>query len=71
MTHGYQTRQGDGLWYWVTMYKVGWFIDHVIICILMANKKRYISNSTSSMGTKPDRVVVYDMEPLLKKLHRS
>ena len=67
MTHGYQNRQGDGLWYWAIMHKVTLFFDHLIICSLMANKKRYISNSASPMDTKLDRVVAYDMEKTIKK----
>ena len=30
MFHDYQTQQGDGVWYWVTMHKFAWFFDHVI-----------------------------------------
>ena len=37
MAYDYQTLQGDGLWYWVTIRKVAWFIDHMI-CSLMTNK---------------------------------
>ena len=53
------------------MHKVAWFFDYVIICSLMNNKKRYISNFTSPMDTKLDRLVDYDMGPTLKKLHHS
>ena len=31
----------------------------------LSNKKRYISSSTSSMNTKLDKVVAYDMGPVL------
>ena len=71
MDHEYQTRQGDGLWYWATMYKVVWFLDHLIICSLVTNTERYIFNSTSPMDTRLDRVEGYDMGPILKKSHNS
>ena len=57
MDHDYQTRQDDGLWHWATMRKVTWLFDHVIICRLVTKKKRYIFNTTSTIGTKFDRVV--------------
>ena len=65
------TKVGDGLWYWATMHKVPWVFDHVIICSLMTNIKRYISNSTSPTDTRVDRVVGYDMGPTFKKSHHS
>ena len=70
MAHDYQTRQSDGLWYWVTTHRFVWFL---IICgsSLMTNKKRYISNSTSPMNIKFDPMVAYDMGPPLKKSHHS
>ena len=40
----------------VTTLKVTLFFDHVIICSLMTND--YVSNCTSPMDTKLDRVVV-------------
>ena len=43
----------------------------VVICSLMTNKKRYISNSKSPIDTKLDRVVAYDIEPSLNKSHHS
>ena len=64
--HGYQTTQGGGLLYWATTYKLTLFFDYVIICSLMTNKNRYISNCTSLMGTKPDWVVAYDIKPPVK-----
>ena len=45
MANDYQTGQGDDLCYWVTMHKVAWYFDQVIINSLMKNKKRYISSS--------------------------
>ena len=39
------------------MHKITWFFDHVITYNLMANKKRYILNSTSAMDTKRERVM--------------
>ena len=66
MIPGYQTQQGDGLWYWATMKKFEWFFDHVIMYFLMINKKRYISSFTSPVDTKLDRVVVYDICELLR-----
>ena len=68
MAHDYQTCQGDRSWYWATIHKIEWFFYHVIIYSLLANKKRYISNSTSAMDTKLDRVLVYDMGQALKSL---
>ena len=61
MAHDYRTGQGDGLWYWTTTHKVAWFFNHVITCSLMANEKRYISNSTSPMVKKLERVLAYEM----------
>ena len=46
MARDYQTRQDDNVWHWATMHKVTWFFE-----------KRYISNTTSPMDTKLDRVV--------------
>ena len=57
MTHDYHTRQDDGLWHWATMHKVAWFFDNVIICCFVTKKKLCISNTTSPMDTKFDRVV--------------
>ena len=68
--HGYQTQQGHSLWYWITTHKFIWFFDHVIICSLVINEKRYIFNSTSPMYTNLDRVRDYDMGSPIKKLHR-
>ena len=45
-----------------TTRKVARIFDHVIICILMTNKKCYVSNSTSLMDTKRDRAVVYQLQ---------
>ena len=70
MADGYQSRQSDGLWYWGTTHKVAWIFDHMNICStfdLMANNKHYISNSTSPMDTKIDRVMACDIEPPFKK----
>ena len=67
MGHDYQNQQGDGLWYWAAMHKVAQFFDNVIICSLMRNRKRYISNSTSPMDIKPDRAVAFGIEKILKK----
>ena len=44
MAHDNQNRHGDGLKYWVTMHKVTWFFDDVIVCSLMTNKRCYTSN---------------------------
>ena len=66
MVHDYQTRQGDGFWYWATIHKNAWFFDHVIICSLMINKKRFISNSTNLMNTNIGRVLAYHMGPASK-----
>ena len=71
MAHDYQNQQGDDLWCQATVHKVAWFFDHAIIRSLVTNKKRYISNSTSPMDTKPDRVVTYDVRLTLKKSHHS
>ena len=57
------------LWYWVTIHKVAWFFNHVIMCSPVTNKMQYMSNFTSPMDTKLDRVVAYDMGPNLKKSH--
>ena len=46
-------------------------LRHVIICSLMTNKKHFISNSKSPMDTKLGRVVAYDTEKTLKKLHQK
>ena len=62
--------KGDGFRYRVTTHKVPWFFDHLIICRVMVNKKRCISNSKSPMDTELDRVVTYDMGPPLKKSHQ-
>ena len=67
MAHDYQTRQDDGSWYWVTMHRVASFFEHVIICSLVTNKKRCISNFTSPMDIKLDGVV---MSPMDIKLDR-
>ena len=50
------------------MHKIVSFVDHdhVIICSLMANKKRYIFNSKCPMDTKLDRLVAYDIGATLK-----
>ena len=69
MAHDYQTRQDDGSWYWATMHKVARFFEHVIISSLVTNKKRYISNSTSPMDIKLDKIISYDLGPKLKKSH--
>ena len=42
----------------------------VITRKLMTNWKGYISNSTSPMDTRLDRVVAYDIKPPLKKWHQ-
>ena len=62
--------KGDGFRYRATTHKVAWFFDHLIICRVMVNKKRCISNSKSPMDTELDRVVTYDMSPPLKKSHQ-
>ena len=69
MAHDYQTRQSDAWWYLATMHNVASFFDHLIISSLITKKKGYISNSTSPMDTKLDRVVPYEMGPTLKKSH--
>ena len=60
--HDYQTGQDR-----TTIHKVIWFFEHVIICSLVTNKKRYFSNSTSPMDIKLDRVMASDFGPKLKK----
>ena len=40
-SNDYQTRQGGGLWYWVTTHKVTWFFDHVIMKSC-AKRKTYL-----------------------------
>ena len=67
MNHDYQTWQDYGLWYSAFMHKVLWFFDHVVIYSLMKNKNIYIFNSKCPLGTKLDRVVAYDMRPILNK----
>ena len=64
MAHDYQTGQDR-----TTIHKVAWFFEHVIICSLVTNKKRYFSNSTSPMDIKLDRVMASDFGPKLKKKH--
>ena len=71
MTTKVMTRQGDGLWYWATMHKSAELFDHVIICSFMTNKECSNSNSASPMDTKIDRVMAYDMGPMLKTSHLS
>ena len=61
LAHDYQTRQDDGSWYWADMHNVSWFFEQVIVCSLVTNKKRYISNSTSPIDIKLDRMMAYDL----------
>ena len=67
IAYDYQTREDSSLWYWVTMQKVAWFFDHMIICYHVTKKKRYISITTSPMdhqiwqdsGLKATRLKVF------------
>ena len=47
MAHDYQTRQDDGLCHWVTMHKVAWFFDHVIMFSRDKEKALYPQYSKS------------------------
>ena len=59
-------RKDDDLFYWVTMCKLAWFFDHVIIWSLLTNIKRVTSNPQGLYTLNVTGAVAYDTGSKLK-----